>query len=245
MREVFNRIEDNQEVNIEVYLDAKEHKGTNSWIFSVFIRYAANELNDEFEEFFETKESLIIALEHEKRAKYVGHRLIGEWSEIYFYAQSSKQLDVITAKILKSTGYIYESNVAKDKDWGFFDHNIFPTDLELSFIQSAKIISLMQEEGDDISIVREVEHYASFETSTQKDRFIKKAQAVGFKFKDDISSDEFDYGVALTKEHNLTMDEVKKEITLFLELIKEERGEYELWSALLQDDNEEVEEQNI
>lgn len=237
MREQFNRIEDEQEVNIEVYLDAKEHKETSPWIFSVFVKYDAyNETDDELDSFFETKESLIIALEHENIANYVGNRLVGEWSEIYFYAADSKQLDAITAKILKPTSYIYESNVAKDKDWEFFDHNIFPTDLELSLMQSAKIVELLKEEGDNISTIREVEHYASFETSTQKDRFIDKAVHAGFKFKDDLSSDEFDHGVALIKEHNVTSEKLKEVITPLITLIKEEHGEYELWSTVIQDD---------
>jgi hypothetical protein len=239
MREIFNRIEDGQEVNIEVYLDAKEYKESNPWIFSVFVKYDAyNEVEDGLDEFFETKESLIIALEHENIANYVGNRLVGDWSEINFYAPDSKQLDAITAKILKPANYIYESNVARDKDWEFFNHNIFPTDLELSFMQSAKIISMMEEEGDDISIPREVEHYASFDTRTQKERFVQKAQEIGFVFKDDISSEDFDYGVALTKEHNLIMEEVQKVITPFVELIKVEHGEYELWSTVLQGDSE-------
>lgn len=236
MRERFNRVEDGQKVSIEVYLDAKEYQADNPWIFSVFVKYDAyNEAEDGLDEFFETKESLIIALEHESRAIYVGNRLVGDWSEIYFYARDSKQLDTIAANILKPTKYVYESNVARDKDWAFFDHNIFPTDLELSFMQSAKIVSIMQEEGDDISLPREVEHYASFDTRSQKERFVEKAELIGFKFKDDIESEDFDYGVALTKEHSLIMEEVEEVIAPFMKLIKEEHGEYELWSTTLQE----------
>ena len=239
MRETFNRIEDGQKVNIEVYLDAKENKENNPWIFSVFIKYDVNNESDEgLEEFFETKESLIIALEYENRANYVGNRLVGDWSEIYFYANNTKELDAIVSKMLKPTGYMFESNSARDKDWEFFDNNIFPTDLELCLMQSQHIISLMQEEGDDKSIAREVEHYASFDTLTQKDRFVEKALTCGFVFKDDISSDELEYGVALTKEHSLNENELKEVISPLLDIIKEEHGEYELWSTTLQEDSE-------
>jgi hypothetical protein len=237
MREIFKRVEDKQEVSIEVYFDAKEYQEFNPWLFSVFIKYdACQEPEDGLDNFFEIKESLIITLEHETQTKYVGNRVVGDWSEIYFYSNSSKNLDAITTKILKPIGYIYESNVAKDKDWNFFDHNIFPTDLELSLIQSEKIVELLEDEGDNISTPREVEHYASFDTSSQKDRFVNKALDAGFKFKDEISSEEFEHGVALTKQHCLTKEELKKVITLFLTLIKEEHGEYELWSTVIQDD---------
>lgn len=239
MREIFNRTEDGQKVNIEVYLDAKENKENNPWIFSVFVKYDINNESDEgLEEFFETKESLIIALEYENRANYVGNRLVGDWSEIYFYANNTKQLDAITSKILKPTGYMFESNFARDKDWEFFDNNIFPTDLELCLMQSQHIISLMQEEGDDKSIAREVEHYASFDTATQKERFVENALTCGFTFKDDISSDELEYGVALIKEHTLNEDELREVISPLLDFIKEDHGEYELWSTTLVDSEE-------
>lgn len=231
MREVFSRIEDGNVVNIEVYLDAKLYKEDNPWIFSVFIKY--DPLNHDLEEFFDLKEDLIEALEFEDRACYVGNRLVDDWSEIYFYASDSKKLDSIVSTVLKPMGYIYESNVAKDKDWEFFDFNIFPTDLELALMQSKKIVSLLQEEGDDISTAREVEHYASFDTATQKERFVQKALKIGFVFKDDISSEEFANGVALIKKHALGDNDLRDTITPLLALIKEEHGEYELWSTTL------------
>ncbi|MDA7816651.1 DUF695 domain-containing protein [Sulfurimonas sp.] len=234
MREKFNRNEDGQLVNIEVYLDAKENQENNPWIYSVFIKYdVSDKSEDSLDEFFETKESLIIALEYENRASYVGNRIVGDWSELYFYANNTKQLDAITSKILKSSGYTFDTNNARDKEWGFFDHNIFPTDLELSLIQSAQIVELMKEEGDDSSIPREVEHYASFDTSTQKSRFVENALECGFEFKDDISSDELEYGVALTKNHSLLEEDLREAIEPLLEFIAEERGEYELWSTTL------------
>lgn len=235
MRETFSRLEDGEVVDIEVFLDAKVYKEDSPWIFSVFIKF--DSLNDDLEVFFETKESLIIALEHEDRAHYVGNRLVGEWSELYFYASDSKKLDSITAKILQPSAYIYESNAARDKDWQFFDFNIFPTDLELCLMQSKMIVSTMVDEGDNITVAREVEHYASFETPTQKDRFIEKATAFGFTFKDDVSSEEFDHGVAFTKNHSLEEEELTKVITTFLELIKEQNGDYELWSTVLVENN--------
>jgi hypothetical protein len=104
MREIFTRTEDNQIVRIEVNLDAKEHKEFNPYILSVFIKYdALNEDNDGLDEFFEIKESLIIALELDEKTVYAGNRLVGEWSEIYFYSQESKGLETKVALILNPT----------------------------------------------------------------------------------------------------------------------------------------------
>jgi hypothetical protein len=237
MREIFTRTEDNESVRIEVNLEAKEHKELNPYILSVFIKYdALNEDNDdELNEFFEIKESLIIALELDEKTVYVGNRLVGEWSEIYFYSQESKGLESKVAQILKPIKYINETNVVKDAQWEFFDYNIFPNDLELCLMQSQKIVEHMQDEGDRIEISREVEHYASFETPTQKQRFVEKAEQNGFTFKADIEDEDIKHGVALTKEHNLSDDDIKKTITQIHQYIKQENGEYELWSTTLED----------
>jgi hypothetical protein len=239
MREIFLRDEDGSKVTIEVDLNAYAYSNKHGWLFSVFVKFDALDENAEgFEEFLDTKESLIITLEHEDKAKYVGSRVVDGWSEFYFYANDSKGLDAIVTNILKPANYMYESNVVRDAKWDFHYRNLAPTELELAHIQSEKIIFLLQEEGDNLEIPRVVEHYVSFEMPTQKNKFIHSLELEGFSFKDEISSDEFEHGVALTKTHAVTSEEVKKVVNELFEAIKKEKGYYEGWSTLLaQDEN--------
>jgi len=133
---------------------------------------------------------------------------------------------------------VYESNVVRDAKWDFHYRNLAPTELELCHIQSEKIIFLLQEEGDNLEIPRVVEHYVSFETPTQKNKFINSLNLEGFSFKDEISSDEFENGIALVKMHAVTSEEVQKVVNELFEAIKKKQGYYEGWSTLLaQEDN--------
>lgn len=234
MREIYNRIEDGgNNINIEVELDAYDLRKQNSWLFSVFIKYDASKENEDFYQFLETKESLIRALEHGVEALYVGMRVVDGWSELYFYAADSKELDSIVKKQLSDTGYIYESNVVRDSKWDFFHKHLFPTELELHHIQSSKIIFLLLEEGDSLTDIREVEHYVVFDTPSQKQRFLDKVLDQGYSFKDDLSSEEYEHGVALVKEHNVTFDEVKAVVEELYGFIKKEKAYYEGWSTVL------------
>jgi len=234
MREFFTREEDGQRIFIESDLNAYAYSQKYSWLLSVFIKCERCEGDTkEFEEFLETKEALIIALEHDERAKYVGSRVVDGWVELYFYANTSKGLDSIVKKILQPSEYVYESSVVKDNKWDFHYKNLTPTELELCHIQSDKIIFMLEDEEDDLSIARDVEHYVSFDTQTQKERFLENLSLDGFSFKDEISSDEFANGVALVKNHNVTKEEVQKVVEeLFYEL-KKEHGYYEGWSTTL------------
>lgn len=239
MREIFNRVEDNSEVVIEVNIEATDAKEMNPWLFSTFVKYDnLDETKEGYEEFLETKESLIIALEHQDRAIYVGTRVIDGWNEFYFYAYDSKKLDSIVSKILTPSNYVYESNVVRDTKWDFYETQLFPTELEFCHIQSAKIIFLLEEEDEDLTIQRDVEHYVSFETPTQKNRFINTLDIEGFIFKDEISSEEFEHGVALVKKHAVVEKEVKKVVDELFAKVKENNGYYEGWSTTLVQDEE-------
>ncbi len=92
---------------------------------------------------------------------------------------------------------------------------------------------MLQEEGDELSTPRDVEHYISFDTATQKERFIKNIITYGFEFKDDISSEEFEHGAALVKFHSVTNEELRNVVEELYELIKKEHGYYEGWSTTL------------
>ena len=239
MREIFKKVDDESEFIVEVELDAGEFKSDNPWLLSVFIKYdGVDDKSDSYEEFLETKESLVIAIEYEDKAKYLGSRVVDGWSEFYFCTSSSKEFDSMVSAILKDSGYIYENNIVRDTKWGFYETQLFPSELELAHIQSAKIIFLLQEEGEDLTLPRVVEHYVSFETPTQKNRFVNTLDIDGFSFKDEISSEEFEHGVALIKEHCVTEEEVQKVVDELFEAVKKEHGYYEGWSTTLVNDED-------
>jgi len=232
MREIFKRVQDSCEMIIETNLEAPFVKEMNPWLFSVFLKQDAT-TDDSYEEFLETKESLIIALEHIDRAVFVGSRLYDGWAELYFYAMDSKRLDAITSKILTPSSYVYESNVVRDTKWNFYEKELYPSELEFCHIESDKIIFMLEEEDDDLSVEREVEHYLSFETPSQKEKFLDNLNLEGVRFKDEISSDEFDNGIALLKVHALTNKEVSEVVNELYLSAKAYGGYYEGWSTTL------------
>ncbi|WP_297484090.1 DUF695 domain-containing protein [Sulfurimonas sp.] len=237
MRDFFKRVEeDGSEIYIESDMSAYGYSERYSWLFSVFIKFDASKNSQEsFEEFLETKEALIIAVEHDGGAKYVGSRVVDGWNELYFYAENAKSLNAVVSKMLSNSGYVYESSVVKDTKWNFHYKNLIPSALESAHIQSEKIIFMLQEEEDDLEVPRLVEHYVSFTTPTQKEKFLELLPFEDFSFKDEISSEDFENGLALVKEHAVTEEEVHKNVEQLFEALKTEQGFYEGWSTTLVD----------
>lgn len=230
MREIYQSEDGLVEVDINAFAYSQKY----DWLFSVFVKFdSLDETQDGYEEFLETKEALIISLELDDMAKYVGMRVVDGWSELYFYAKTSKSLDKTVSKILTPSNYMYESNVVKDTKWDFYQHTLYPDELQLHHIESEKIISMLKEEGDINEEVREVEHYVSFLTPTQKQKFLDSFSVDGFEFKDEVSSEEFENGLAFVKQHSVDFETVKKEVELLFEAVKKQNGFYEGWSTVL------------
>lgn len=234
MREFFKSDEDN--IDIEVELEIDEIQREFPWLFSLFIKFDLEKQSEEkLEEFYEMKESIILTQEKNSLVKYVGQRSIDGWVELYFYALNSKNLLEPIKSYLTQSNLMFEQGVVRDTKWDFYTANLIPSELEFCFMESQKIVELLEEEGDDISEVREVEHYAMFETSTQKERFANAMVENGYIYKDDISTDECEHGVALLKTHNLQENTLRDIIKELYDAAKVEHGFYELWSTTLVD----------
>lgn len=233
MREYFTRDEDHKQVVIEVDPNAYGHSQRLKWLLSVFIKFDTEAFSEQYEQFLDTKASLIGLLEQTQESRYVGSRTLDGWIELYFYTADSKNFTKKTAAFFHNFEYPFETHIVKDAKWDFYTHNLYPTEQEWHIIQTHKIIEMLQEEEDAIEVVRPVEHYVSFATPTQKERFVAKLPLNGFEYKDEISSEEFDNGIALVKTHNVTPETLQEEITTLYELLAPEQGSYELWSTQL------------
>lgn len=213
-----------EDFNIEVELDIDEDVQTYPWLFSLFI---GSEISDEI------KSEIIEIVEKKPFIKYVGMRLIDGWSELYFYSLNSKNIQDEIHSYLQQNSFKFESGVVKDTKWEFYQGNLQPSELEFFMIESQKIVAMLKEEGDDITKEREIEHYVMFDTQTQMQRFVENVKTIGFEFKDEISSDECEYGVAVIKTHNLLYKTLYENIQELNELASKEHGYYELWSTTL------------
>lgn len=232
MREFFRS--DEESIKIEVELDIDEMQRDFPWLFSLFIKFdLEKESQEKIDEFYEMKESIILSLENNSLVKYVGQRSIDGWVELYFYALNSKNLLDKIKIYLNEAKLMFENGVVRDTKWDFYTANLMPNELEYCFMESLKIVELLKEEGDASSEKREVEHYAMFDTDTQKQRFVDAMIEKSFIFKDDISTDECEHGVALMMVHNLEEETVRELIRELFTAAKVEHGYYELWSTTL------------
>ncbi len=254
MREFYTQVEDGRLVKIEVELEAEENimdMAIYPWLYTVFIKLKSpleNGLADEDEEDFllECKDRLALKLEEKEKAVYVGLKITDGWFEIYFYLEDPKGVENKTKDLMGAFGYKYESNSVKDKKWNLYEVNLYPSAKQAHHIQSKHIIQEIEEEGDDLTKPREVEHYILFQTASLREKFeevledktLTSEGDFAFTCKGDFERDEeeYTYGVALGVVQTLEQEQINQITDILMDLCKEHHGHYEGWSTSLADE---------
>jgi regulator of RNase E activity RraB len=206
--------------------------GQRPWLLWLFVRVA----NSEDSEFIAFRDDLITALDSQIEAVYAGTISKDGWCELYFYGSTSKKFENITSDVMAShTQYPYERGSSKDTKWEMYQERLYPEPFEIISIQSRHTLEALMEEGDDLSIQREVEHYFFFQTPTALQRFETSMLSHGFSLKEHINDDESDYvyGVTLIKVEPVVPEQIHETTSMLYELVMQEHGHYEGWSTVL------------
>ena len=241
MRELYTKIEAQIPVKIEVELEAQqmvEQINLYPWLYTVFIKLKdplSDGLATEDEEEFlsECKERLALRLQENQESVYVGSKITDGWYELYFYLQDPKGIENKTKDILKAFEYPFESNAVKDKKWDLYETSLYPNIVQAHHIQTRQIIRELMEEGDDISVSREVEHYMLFQTPSLREKFLDALESYDLvsKMVFERDEDEFVYGVTIVSVQNLDAKQMDTFTDRLIELSEKYHAHYEGWST--------------
>lgn len=242
MREFYTKVEEGVLAKIEVELEAEqmaEQIAFYPWLYTVFIKLKNPQpdglaTEDEEEFLSECKERLDLRLQENKKALYVGSKITDGWYELYFYLQDPKGIENKTKDILNAFAYPFESNAVKDKKWNLYETTLYPNLVHAHHIQTRQIIAELLEEGDDIAVSREVEHYLLFQTSSLREKLLEVLESHNLTCKGVFERDdeEFVYGVTIALMQNLDAKAMDHFTDKLIALAAEYHAHYEGWSTL-------------
>ena len=171
-------------------------------------------------------------LSNEIDAISVGQKYEDGWLELYFYAPTAKKFQSIVSKVLGS-GFITDTGSTKDAKWEHYLYTLYPSALMLQQVQSRHIMNELKEEGDDLTLQREVEHYMGFLTESQAKRVAEELYLHGFKEKEISynSSEEYGNTLIMTQEHAIDSELLEELAFLLITTAEKEHGIYAGWST--------------
>ena len=218
------------------YLDSAPQK-ERPWLLWAFLKM--NEVDDEgfatdseLATLKSVTDTLQETLSNEIDAINVGQKYEDGWLELYFYAPTAKKFQSIVSKVLGSD-YVTDIGSARDAKWEHYLYTLYPSALMLQQVQSRHIMDDLKEEGDDLTLEREVEHYLGFLTESQAKRVSEELYLHGFKEKEISynSSEEYGNTLIVTQEHAIDAELLEELAFLLITTAEKEHGIYAGWST--------------
>lgn len=230
---------------IKTYVDLQysdfEAYDENKILAWAFIKMHQSDANgwcheDECLDLFSLSDTLNKVLQERCQAHAVGIKIHEGWFELYFYMPQAKGFENSVKEVLRGANYTsFDVGSARDGKWNNYSHELLPDARQYIQMQNRETIEALLAESDDLSIVRDVEHYCFFQTKTQTTRFSERMQDKGFLYKEEVEdpSSEHPYGVALVQQHEVTMSAVEAVSDLIFQELKADHGIYAGWSTIL------------
>ena len=137
---------------------------------------------------------------------YVGHVTIDAQRYYHYYADLElDDLDLLIPPIHEQTGYILEFLIEEDPEKNGYWNDLYPTDDEWRIINDMDCLDDLLEAGDIRDRIREVFHWASFESDDSASSFQEWLEDNGMS---PISTEEKegDEGYIVNYSHMGTMD---------------------------------------
>ncbi|MDD9265518.1 DUF695 domain-containing protein [Paenibacillus sp. GCM10023248] len=242
---LFERIRDQEQVLIFMNTALKSRVpfiGYGHRITIVFNMYSLWDLSGSSTQkaqrlFYELEDRLICRMKVKDFAIYAGRISSHNKMEMYFYAREDWDWEPELKRIMADfPSFRYYSAMTADPEWSFYLNEMAPSALEEQWMRNAKIAYALKRRGDNLELVREVQHWMYFSDSKRMNEVKSKVGQLGYR----VIASEMDtervvepYVLQISKMHTLdvpTVNEITKEL---FELASEGGGTYDGWGTRL------------
>lgn len=131
--------------------------------------------------------------------------------------------------------YVYHIQIIKDPEWDGYRTFLYPNEAVRIFMMNNRAITRMNDAGDALSRPRFVEHRIYFDTSEDREYFIRYIGRINYDIKDtrEVSRDSLRYQLLLARFGTVSLEEMNKQTTYLRAKAREFNGVYDGWQTKL------------
>lgn len=140
--------------------------------------------------------------------------------------------DTVIPAELNLGSYTAQVHTQDDPDWSVFLEGLYPSEDQLHCIINRRIVDQLEEDGDTVTIPREVFHSAFFPNSNGAQAFADEAATEGYRL-DQMAQDPDDGSVEvrLCREEPVDLKSINETSLLLVRLAATCGGYYDGWEA--------------
>ncbi len=184
---------------------------------------------------FTTVEQALQAAIEEAGAYFVGRtRTTSQWQMAY-YSAADVDAEALAGAVLDELGRDYATHSQDDAEWQYYTSFLTPSDERRQWMADRNVVAELAANGDDLSKVRTLDHYAYFQDAAKRDAFVGAAKEAGFagEAADDQEGD-WPFVAHVTGESAAALEVSHKAVMAVKKLAEANDGWYDGWGCPVQ-----------
>jgi len=191
--------------------------------------------NEEFDKLCEIEDRLQEYILRNHISVYAGRLTNNGHRHFYFYLGDTTLYDkTISEAMVAFPSYSYDFGVKKDEGWNSYFEFLYPNPKQYQSIQNRRVVEKLEEDGDQLTKARQVDHWIYFKTEKDRAIFLEKIKNEGFQIIDNSVIDEdpeFPYSLQIARIDHVDMDSLDEYVLHLWELAGECNGDYDGWET--------------
>jgi hypothetical protein len=185
---------------------------------------------EEFDALCALEENLSVSLADACDAIYVGRNTSAGGRDFYFYVPDRVDFDAAAKGAMsRHPDYRWESGIRPDPDWSVYADFLSPSEDDRQRMLNRGVRDALEKHGDDLSIVRDIEHFAYFGSDADAARFAGQMEERGFRITASEQTERGDYIVEFVqREAPSELDETCVEVARMAAVLN---GRYDGWGC--------------
>jgi regulator of RNase E activity RraB len=156
--------------------------------------------------------------------------------EFYFYLQSSSEPKSAVRSTMKAhPEYKFTSGSQEDSSWQQYLGLLCPSDEQMQAISNRNTLEAMREQGDTLTIPREVNHWIYFNNDAERESFSQAAVAAGYSIDSESSfetpKEQLSYGLRLHQTQPIDQGAIDVTTLELFRLSRQFNAEYDGWES--------------
>lgn len=180
-------------------------------------------------------EAVDLAVSVEHRGLLVGRTMGHAVCTIYFYLPTEEGFATSVEKAMKAfPDQRFEAASERDEHWEAYFDFLCPSEESLEFIENARVLEELLDDGDDLATPREVTHWAYFPDAASRDLYKAELITRNFTIQEEThepEEPENQFGLVFTTVRDVQLEGISAETLELRNLAAGFDGEYDGWET--------------
>jgi len=153
--------------------------------------------------------------------------------EFYFYGETKSGFHQAVKTALDGfKGYRYDIGGQEDAEWEQYLNVLYPSPEDLQRIANMDLLDVLEEQGDVLTVAREVQHWIYFRSEDSRVGFRDAAIAAGFRVISESGPDsDSSLGIVLARTQSIEQQTIDTTVIELLRLAQRFDGDYDGWET--------------